>query len=248
MFLPRTDRSCRVPFPHRPTNCAPPFRRAPVTLLCKADRTARRGLSDVQKNLSAIRFAQQQSGKVPCRITSTIPHFRTASICFPIFAEKTCMICPFFYTKDTCLFPHVSRLPPNRQFFPKNRTDLPKKEPRMRFLHLAFQHTQLAPDRACACGAKLSTFAPSTNVISPNCQGQPRKKNRFRGSFTLLFNIHNLPLPGLAPAAQGSPLRSEHERHFSSIVKAAEPELFTSANVRVRASRVPLKLSTILSS
>ena len=29
---------------------------------------------------------------------------------------------------------------------------------------------------------------------------------------------------------------------------SAEPELFTSANVRVRASRVPLKLSTILSS
>ena len=100
-----------------------------------------------------------------------------------------------------------------------------------------------------------------------NCQGQPRKKNRFRGSFTLLFNIHNLPPgQGLRLRRKALRFRSEHERHFSPIVRgshekrevktslsrgcglSAEPELFTSSNVRVCASRVPLKLSTILSS
>ena len=35
---------------------------------------------------------------------------------------------------------------------------------------------------------------------------------------------------------------------FSGCGLSAEPELFTSANVKVRASRVPLKMSTILSS
>ena len=158
--------------------------------------------------------------------------------------------------------------------------------------------TGLAP---AAQSSPLSLRARTSFLL--NCQGQPRKKNRFRGSFTLLFNIHNLPLTGLAPAAQSSARAAFAtayltEHHFSSIVRgshekrtafcgsftllfnihnlppdracacgaklsafapstnvispqllrAAEPELFTSSNVRVCASRVPLKLSTILSS
>ena len=94
-----------------------------------------------------------------------------------------------------------------------------KKEPQKRFLLVASvkkdnfttfcadsNYSPLAtPDRACACGAKLSASLRARTSAREQVRSS-QKKNRKSGSFTLLFNIHNLPLTGLAPAAQSSPL------------------------------------------
>ena len=166
MFLPRTDRQT-VPrlSEERPSHCY-------------AKRTAPHAEVSPRCKKISLRYGLHSSkAERSPAVSHQLYHIsEQRQYVFRYSLKKTCMICPFFYTKNTCLLPHVFRLPPNRQFFPKNRTDLPKKEPRMRFLHLAFQHTQLAPDRACACGAKLSTFAPSTNVISPQLSGAATKK------------------------------------------------------------------------
>ena len=74
------------------------------------------------------------------------------------------------------------------------------------------------PDLSCGCSAKLFAGAPSTNFTPCYGHGAANEKR----------NHTVVPSVGCG--------------------LSAEPELFTSSNVRVRASRVPLKLSTILSS
>ena len=106
------------------------------------------------------------------------------------------------------------------------------------------------PDRACGSAAKFGARGfrhrvPHRTSFLLNRQGQPQKKNRKSGSFTLLFNIHNLPLTGLAAAPQSSPLRSEHERHFSSIVKGSQKPRYSKAVPRFLAAPDRLELTTL---
>ena len=73
-------------------------------------------------------------------------------------------------------------------------------------LYAEFMELLLPPDRACGCAAKLSASLRARTSARERVRGSHKKRTAKAVSFTLLFNIHNLPLTGLAPAAQSSPL------------------------------------------
>ena len=109
--------------------------------------------------------------------------------------------------------------------------------------------TGLAPAAQSSARAAFATAYLTEHHFSSIVRGSHEKRTAFCGSFTLLFNIHNLP-PDRACAcgAKLSAFAPSTNVISPQLLRAAEPELFTSSNVRVCASRVPLKLSTILSS